>query len=49
MEGEYGPSRMRGECEVEFIWVFLELGLAAVVGCILGYIFGDGEILMERA
>mgnify|MGYP005681802915 CR=1 FL=1 len=40
---------MHGEREVEFIWIYFELGSAAVAGRDLWYIFGDGEIPMERA
>ena len=40
---------MRGEREVEFLLTNFELGSAAVAGCDLWYIFGDGEIPMERA
>ena len=40
---------MRGEREVEFLLTNFELGSAVVAGCDLRYIFGDGEISIERA
>ena len=40
---------MRGERKVEFLLVYFDLGSAAVAGCDLWYIFGDGEISIERA
>ena len=40
---------MRGEREVEFLLVNFEFCSAAVAGRDLWCIFGDGEILMERA
>ena len=40
---------MRGERKVEFLWVYFELGSAAVAGRDLWYIFGDREISMGRA